>query len=262
MGKKIIKHLILPDVHVPFQNTAALMLAFAVGKKVGIDSLIILGDFADIYSCNSYGKKKGYHDLTLEDEMRAVNWWLDFIDHHFAKAEKVYIEGNHEHRVRRKMEKDAHEFHGYVDFMGAAHLDIRPRWHFVPYGPNQLHRIGNTEMSARHEPYAASLNSSIRKSMINLIYGHTHRDEHMTTRDAFGAKITQCSAGFLGERDSMVFKYCRDVKSLGAHILYEYPNGEHKLIKFDICDELNDTIFGNYHYKWLASKKKVKVSKI
>lgn len=259
---KIIKHLILPDVHIPFQNTAALMLALAVGKKLNIESLIILGDFADIYSCNSYGKKRGYHDLTLSDEMRAVNWWLDFIDTHFPDTEKVYIEGNHEHRVRRKLEKDAHEFYDYVDFMGAAGLDVRENWHFEHYGPNQLHRIGNTQMNARHEPYANSVNASMRKSMINLLFGHTHRDEHMTTRDAFGNKITQASAGFLGDRKSMVFKYCRDVKNLGSHILYEYPDGSHKLIKFDICDVLNDTIFGEYYYKWNAKTKKVKVSKI
>lgn len=259
---KIIKHLILPDVHIPFQNTPALLLALAVGKKMDVGSIVILGDFADIYSCNSYGKKKGYHDLTLEDEMRAVNWWLDFIDEHFPKAEKTYIEGNHENRVKRKLEKDSHEFYGYVDFMGAAHLDSRHNWHFVEYGPNQLHRIGSTEFFARHEPYANSLNASMRKGMINLVFGHTHRDEHMSTRDAYGKRITQTSAGFLGDRESMVFKYARDVKSLGAHILYEYPDGSHKIVKFDICDKLNDTIFGGYHFKYLTKKKKIKVTKI
>lgn len=256
---RLKKYLILPDAHVPFVNKIALLLALAVGKFMKVDTIIILGDFADIYSCNSYGKKSRLMHLNLKKEMRSVNKWLDFIDRHFPKANKVYIEGNHEDRIRRKVEKDAIEFDGFVDFYEAAKLHTRKKWTFVPFTSDQLYKVGGTSMHVRHCPYSnTSANASIKKSMISVIFGHTHRREYIETRDGRGKKLIQCSAGFLGDRKNKdIFGYAADRKSLGFHMLYEYPDGEYTLEQVNINDEKNDLVFGGKRFYW--SNKKVRM---
>jgi metallophosphoesterase superfamily enzyme len=91
--------LLWPDTHAPYHNVRAVELVLKVIEDLKLHELIIMGDFADCYAVSSHGKHAKMQHQLLQ-EIDKCNELLDLVDL-ATTAKKVYLMGNHEHRLER-----------------------------------------------------------------------------------------------------------------------------------------------------------------
>ena len=226
--KGLKKVLLIPDCHRPYYHKRAYNLMLEVAKDVGVDSIYLLGDYADFYSVSSHPKDIRLYKL-LENEVQDVNEGLDDLDKLFPKAKKTYICGNHEHRLARKILNDAGTLFGLVTWYELFDLDKRKNWTWVEYSNSQVTRIEGSALRARHEPLstgqnAARLTSS--KALCSIAFAHTHRIEEASITGIDGKSHVSFSCGWLGNlMYREVYSYLKNVAQwqLGFGIVYVDP---------------------------------------
>jgi len=91
---------VLPDMHVPFQDNKAIKLALKVVSYLKLDRIIQLGDFQDFYSISRFDKDPNRIDSMQEELDTGFEIWKK-IKKAGKKAKLEYTEGNHEFRLRR-----------------------------------------------------------------------------------------------------------------------------------------------------------------
>jgi len=169
--------LFLSDVHVPFHDSRALDLALQIGEDV--DEVILLGDFADMYGVSSHGRSPDIVE-TIEDEIFAVKKVLKHIQNAIPNAKRVFIEGNHCHRLKRYIANHAPELHTFISIAGLFDLESMG-YEFVPYGPYQKYNVlGMEDLIARHEPLSGGVHvahNTAVKAGTSVIFGHVHRQQ-------------------------------------------------------------------------------------
>lgn len=216
--------LIVPDCHVPFVHKKAyeLMLSVAQDLSPSLDEIVILGDFADFYSVSSHQKDPRIFSM-LEDEIVEVLNRLQEIDVLFPSVKKVFLEGNHEYRLERYLCERAPALFGVTSVQHLLEFDRRPKWNFIPYGPNQSHKVLGSYLTARHEPLASSAKATASKALCSLVYGHIHRIEESHLVGLDGTNHVCFSVGWLGDkRQDLVFNYVKNHHQwqLGFGIVY------------------------------------------
>lgn len=201
--------LIWPDQHIPHHDIKAYKLMLHVAQSIGIDEIVILGDFADFYSVSSHAKCSSVKQLLL-DEVECVNKELDKIDKLFPSARKVFISGNHSHRLARYIQNQAPALFGVTDIRNLFKFDQRPNWKYVAYGPNQKHHVLGSKLIARHEPLGPNSETTARKAMASIVHGHTHRIEMSSSTSLTGEQHISFCPGWLGDkRNETVFGYVK-----------------------------------------------------
>lgn len=201
--------LIIPDCHIPFEDKKAYDLMVKVAIELQPDEIVILGDYADFYSVMSHQKDPTVFSM-LKEEIEAVNDRLDDLDFLFPKANKVFIEGNHEYRLERYLLSAAPALFGVTETKTLLNLNRRPRWKFREYGPNQSHQVLSSYLTARHEPLASSAKATASKALCSLVYGHIHRIEESHLVGLHGDNHVCFSVGWLGDkRKDKVFGYTK-----------------------------------------------------
>jgi hypothetical protein len=204
-----------------------------VAEMAAVSEIVILGDYADFYSVSSHAKDPNFSNA-LSDELDHVNAYLDELDERFPAASKVYIEGNHEHRLQRFINSRAPELNGLTRVESLLRLDTRENWEFRPYEPSQLYSVLGSKLFARHEPYAGSTHAahcSVVKAGCSIIFGHVHRIQESQIVYASGENHRGISCGWLGDVESSVFDYVPS--------LHQWAHG------FSIVDVLPDGTFFN-----------------
>jgi hypothetical protein len=95
-----LRSVVYGDVHFPHQDQAALEILYAVIKDVRPDIIVNLGDTADCYTISAYDKDpQNIHGL--QDEIDLVRAHLHQVAQLAPQAQRYYLEGNHEDRLRR-----------------------------------------------------------------------------------------------------------------------------------------------------------------
>jgi hypothetical protein len=214
INDEVRRALIIPDCHIPYHDNTAYSLMLRVAEMAAVSEIVILGDYADFYSVSSHAKDPNFSSA-LSDELDHVNAYLDELDERFPTASKVYIEGNHEHRLQRFINSRAPELNGLTRVESLLRLDTRDNWSFINYEPSQLYSVLGSKLFARHEPYAGSTHR-IQESQIVYASGENHRG---------------ISCGWLGDVTSSVFNYVPS--------LHQWAHG------FSIVDVLPDGTFFN-----------------
>lgn len=224
--------LIIPDTHVPFEDKQAYSMMLNVAEDVQPEEIVILGDFGDFYSINSHGVDARLRHLNLVDEIAAVNDRLDELDELFPEARKVFIAGNHEHRLARYINNKAPELIGMAEVDHLFSLHTRRNWKFVPYGPTQLYQVLGSHLFARHEPLSGSAHAAYQtvvKAGCSVVFGHIHRIQEYQVVMMDGKNHRGISVGWLGDE---------------THHVMEYVGGHHQWAKgFGVVDVLRDGTF-------------------
>lgn len=146
----------------------------------------------------------------LQDEVQDVKKGLDELDRLFPKAQKVFIEGNHEFRLERYLMDKAPALFGVTSTEHLLDINRRPRWKFVPYGPNQCHKVLGSKLNVRHEPIARTAELTARKAMASITYGHIHRIQSSYAVGMDGTQHVAFSCGWLGDKkQDKVFSYVK-----------------------------------------------------
>ena len=207
----IKKALVIPDCHIPYEDKRAYEIMLAVAKDINPDEIVILGDYADFFGLSSHGKEAGITEL-FEEELFCVIERLKELNQLFPNADKVFIEGNHEYRLPRYLNKNCPELYKSITVPKLLMLD-HMNYKFIPYGPNQQYSILGSKLLGRHEPLAGGKHvaqNSCEKAMSSLIFGHTHRIQEAQTVAIDGKNYRGISTGWLGNKDHKVMQYVKN----------------------------------------------------
>jgi hypothetical protein len=203
-------YLVMMDTHRPYHNRRAYKLQLKIAKDIRIRGLYIIGDYADFYYVNGHGAKHPGIKNDLMAEIEDVNAGLNELDKMFPRIPKVYIEGNHEHRLERFLHDKAPELYGLFDVRSLFKMHERVNWKWIPYGPSQKTRVGKSKLWARHEPPPGPLPTAAKTVGGNLIFGHVHRmfqGHHVTMA---GEDHVALCGGWMGDkRKDEVFGYVK-----------------------------------------------------
>ena len=158
------------------------------------EAIVSIGDFMEMACLSAWDadKRLRMEGLRYQAEIDAANLALDAIDKKIAAynerqsenkkkqyaPQKVYVEGNHEQRIFRYLERDP-TFLGFADVRKDLRIDQR-KWVWVPYGDDiKIHGISFT-----HIPFAGNgkpisgndiANKAHRVYNNSVVFGHTHQ---------------------------------------------------------------------------------------
>ncbi len=207
---KTKKALIIPDVHAPYHDQKAYDIMLQIGKAYNPDEIILMGDFGDFYAVQSYCKEPNIEGLLIK-EVREVRDMLKELSQLFKKSKLIYIEGNHEDRLRRYISQKAPELFGLVGVEDLLCLK-EYGYKFIKYEPAQKHHICGSTLIARHEPSTGGVNAArgtILKSLCSVVYAHTHRKDESNIISLNGKNFRSFCPGWIGDKNNGVFTYVK-----------------------------------------------------
>lgn len=205
---------IIPDVHVPFERTDALL---AWLKRERPRRIVLLGDVLDLHAITEHRKDRQWADR-LDRELRLGRRWFEALRVAAGPiAEITMIKGNHEARLDRFWDAKAPQFRNVAattlpEIMGFKNLGVY--WHDVeverkgvrvPTGQGQVaycyhgHELRSKYKGSTALAYCAAFGQ-------NAIIGHTHR--YSLEHAQVGGKVLfGIEAGYLGNPKAPAFTY-------------------------------------------------------
>jgi hypothetical protein len=215
--------LIVPDVHRPYHSKVGWNLLMQVGRFLKPKHLIVIGDFADFYSCSSHDKDPSRANR-LEEELVDVDEGLNDLDS-LGAEHKEYVEGNHENRSWRQIIKHSPSLAGLVTTEKLLKLKERG-WAFTPYKRH-------TSLGAVH--YTHDVGSSGRNATFKVldtyqhsaVTGHAHRMQYIVEGNAVGEVKLSAMFGWLGDVDQVDYMHVANARKnwcLGFGVGYYDPS--------------------------------------
>lgn len=92
---------LLPDIHFPYHDQRALDIAINHLLKIGIDVLVVQGDGVDCYAISFW--KTNPAKPIFSKEVKQTIPLIKSLSDAFPGVEKIWIEGNHELRLRNEL---------------------------------------------------------------------------------------------------------------------------------------------------------------
>ncbi len=217
MTKKAQRVFLLPDVHAPYHDARAFRCALRVIAGGGFHTVVCLGDFADFAAVSSHPKDPS-RLLPFDAEVLGVNKALDQLDAACKKGRvkaKLYLEGNHETRLKRYVLAIAPELRTFVDWRDMLHLDRR-NWAMTPY--KESIEIGHLRLS--HDFGRAGVNAareSCRDMGGSVAFGHTHRMQVHYQGQLDGSRHVGATLGWLGDPEAIDYRHKDAVRRDSVH---------------------------------------------
>ena len=176
-----------------------------------------------MYSVSDHSKDPSRKEL-LHEEVDAVNRELDRVEA-LVGDRAIFIEGNHEDRLRRYLWDKAPKLLGTTDIpklyrtkdRGWIHVRYRDAW--------AIHNVTYTHDLGRSGTYAA------RQSLVdfggNLVIGHNHRGGVVYQGEAKGSSHFCLNVGWLGDVAAIDYmhraKALRDWQSGFGTVIHDGP---------------------------------------
>lgn len=191
------KWLILSDVHVPFFDHTALQAAIDYGVTVGCDSVLLNGDFVDLFDMSDHERNPTHR--FHKEEIKTAKSILTHLEGLFKQ--RVYKFGNHEERWMRYFARKAPELLGIdvYDFKTVFGLD---NWAVVEDRVPITYK--NLSIVHGHEWGRGSITSPASpartfylRSNSSCLGGHHHRKTEHSAKKIGGKYITCWSTGCL-----------------------------------------------------------------
>lgn len=101
-----IKMFVASDAHVPYHDVGVLNLVYDFIRQLVPDIVVLAGDWADCFHISGFPSGRGRVD-SFEEEMRIVRANLLFLRKIVPGARIIYIDGNHEHWLRKWIIRNA-----------------------------------------------------------------------------------------------------------------------------------------------------------
>jgi predicted phosphodiesterase len=221
---KLLKRLFVPDLHAPYLDRAAFELMLSVAQDFKPQEVVFLGDFFDAECVKTHEPNALRNPRFLEDELQEGRNALKQVEVMSGAKSFVFLEGNHEDRIRRYIAINAPKLAKNIDVKQV--LGIPDYYRYLKYGQEGHYRMGNwlaTHGTLCGKYCAAAM---LAKYGVNVIFGHVHRvQEARQTR--FSDMIRAVSCGWLGVPRT-AGEYIRDVPDwqLGFGLGYWKPNGQ------------------------------------
>lgn len=192
--------LVLADIHTPFYDKTALELALNKGEEMGVDAILLNGDFMDFYTISRWLKDPRERDFKGEIEMgREV---LQYLRERFKGAQIWWKIGNHEERWEAYMWTKAPELAGIEDFHVESWMRCA-QWNVRVVRDMQPIKINNLNVLHGHE-YRFSISNPVNpargiylRAKVPAIIGHLHQTSEHTETNLNGTICTCWSQGCL-----------------------------------------------------------------
>lgn len=210
--------LIIPDSHsCPEHNNDRFTLAGKYILETRPDSVICLGDFADMGSLSSYDRgKKSFEGRRVINDIAAANdantkLWEPVNSYNAMrkrnrdkqyKPKKVMLLGNHEDRISRAIETDA-ELDGLISVDSLEYekhgWEVIP--YMVPYVYEEIAFCHSFPTGVSGQPISGSnvAASLLLKNFMSSVVGHNHIKDSDEKVRADGKRICGLSAGWFGD---------------------------------------------------------------
>lgn len=202
------RHLYIPDTHRPYHDKRAWALMLSVAKVFKPHTIISIGDFGDFYSVSGHSKDP-QRDRRLRWEVQSVRAGLDDLDGLGARR-KIFIEGNHEDRLRRYLQDKAPELFDVVNVPELLRLKERG-WEFVPYKDHiRVGKVYFTHDVGSTGRYAAFRALDMYRH--GVVTGHTHKMSYVVEGNLAGEQQLSVILGWLG--DSKQIDYLQRGKAI------------------------------------------------
>lgn len=215
--------LIVPDTHAPYHDERAWRLMMKAAKVVQPRHVVCMGDLADCFTISRHSKNPLRHGQ-LEDELAIVREKRQELDALEPTGRKIFIEGNHEDRLRRYIEERAPELYTLLDTDRALALTDND-WEFVPYKHHtKLGKVYFTHDTGHSGKYAVY--RSLDAFQHSVVTCHTHRLAYLVEGDATGAQLVSASFGWLGDVEQVDYMHTISAKrnwALGFGLGYLNP---------------------------------------
>ena len=227
------KYIIIPDVHVPYQDKKAINLLLKTVEAIKPHGIIILGDFIDNYCVSSHSKNPNrVTDLKWEVE-EAIKLLQKFTE----IKHKIFIAGNHENRLERYLSERAPALFNMVKIDEILKLKENG-WYYVPYKDHyrigKVHFTHDTGKAGRFAHYA-----SLGDFQASVVIGHTHSFGYTVEGNAKGKPHVAAMLGWLGDVGQVDYmhriKAMRDW-AIGFGIGYLLDNGNMHITPVPIVD--------------------------
>jgi len=192
---------IISDAHIPYQSDIALNATLAKLKELGINTLLINGDFADWYEASRWEKNPDDR-IGFRAEMDAVKGHLQRIRKMFKNCQIVYKAGNHEERWNKFIWNKAPELWDIAalqmpQLLGLKDLEID--W----VEDQRVVMVGKLPVMHGHElptGIATPVNparGAYNKCKHSVLVGHSHRSSSHNEPDMFHTECAAWSTGCL-----------------------------------------------------------------
>jgi predicted MPP superfamily phosphohydrolase len=171
-----MREVYISDVHVPEHDPHAWKLALRVVSKVDPDLVYIGGDFGEFESVSSYRKDPlAKHRFQLE--LDAVFAELEAVRRAAPDARIVFLDGNHEDRITRYLEKDHTEALASLRVLNNAQLLRLPELCMEHKSYGNVERIGKLYHIHGDQVAAGSVNVARNIALRlqrSVLCGHYH----------------------------------------------------------------------------------------
>lgn len=190
--------LLLSDIHIPYQDNAALKAAIEYGKSEKVNTIILNGDILDFYTISKYAKAPNKPSMTLEIDMCRA--FLKSLREDFPNARIYYKEGNHELRWYSYLILKSPELFGMAimeldDVIGMTGFGV------TPIKDNRMMLVGDLTILHGHEVKVSSVDypaaALFRKTMQKSICGHLHKTDSFKKKQIGGNYIHTYVTGCL-----------------------------------------------------------------
>jgi len=177
----------------PYHDRRALELACMLAEKEQPDTIVLIGDHCDLPDWSDKFQRTPDMYFTTQPMLLELHWWLARLRHSCPDAEIVFIEGNHEDRLKRAVVNNminAWGLQSVTDFkrdsvptmsienllslneLGIKYLDPYPDGEFW-INDNIKAEHGNI---ARNKPQETA-RAILQRSRSSTVFGHVHRRE-------------------------------------------------------------------------------------
>lgn len=205
MSWKEIKHeklLVLSDIHFPYHDKQALMLALRYGKEQGVDGILLNGDILDFYQLSKFAKDG--RKPSIKAELDIFRFFIDQLKQRFPEATIYYKLGNHEIRLERWIQMNAQMFDGLLNLERLVDFGQ----HDIVYLKDNIGvKFGKLHIIHGHEIRASMgvvniARTYYMKAQTNLLFGHWHQQQEYISRTMEGHNMGAWATGCLCKLDA------------------------------------------------------------
>lgn len=192
-----MKTLVIGDAHVDqYQDLRRFRALGEYIRDTKPDNIVAIGDFMSMNCLSAWDKdkRKKMEGQRYEDEIYAGNYALDIMGKVPKNTHLVFLEGNHEERLKRYLDYDP-TFDGHVSIAKDLRLYERG-WEWVDYkcdyvinGVSFTHCPINGVGRAIGNPSVAQ--KALKLYHNSVVFGHTHTLDHAAEHRHGGAHLQQ-----------------------------------------------------------------------
>lgn len=175
---KVERVLVLGDVHIPYHDVLALRAVENYMRDNTFDECIYLGDILDFHELSQYSQDEPeVISKKIKDTYRMGNEFLDIqteiLRGNNKKCKMVFIEGNHEYRVQRFLDREP-RLRGFIEVDEQLWLKERGIEWIPSWSTAQVYKKGKANFL--HGIYTNKYHANKMVSIYGepVYYGHVH----------------------------------------------------------------------------------------